>query len=55
MKGIIFISLLFLFPVTVLKAQDENKVFEKVEQNQIQIRKPGMNIFQKRLNCLIQL
>jgi protein TonB len=33
MKGMIFISLLFLFPVIVLKAQDENKVFEKVEQN----------------------
>jgi len=33
MKRIIFISLLFLLPLTVLKAQDENKVFEKVEQN----------------------
>lgn len=33
MKGIIFTSLLFLLPFTVLKAQDENKVFEKVEQN----------------------
>ena len=33
MKGTIFISLLFLVPITVLKAQDENKVFAKVEQN----------------------
>lgn len=33
MKGMIFSSLLFLLPFTVLKAQDENKVFEKVEQN----------------------
>jgi hypothetical protein len=33
MKGIIFTSLLFLMPFTVLIAQDENKVFEKGEQN----------------------
>ena len=33
MKGTIFISLLFLLPITVLNAQAENKVFEKVEQN----------------------
>ena len=33
MKGTIFISLLFLLSFTVLNAQDENKVFEKVEQN----------------------
>jgi protein TonB len=33
MKGTIFISLFFLLPFTVLKAQDENKVFAKVEQN----------------------
>ena len=33
MKGTLFTSLLFLLPFTVLKAQDENKVFEKVEQN----------------------
>ena len=33
MKGMIFTSLLFLLPFTVLNAQDENKVFEKVEQN----------------------
>jgi protein TonB len=33
MKRAIFTSLLFLLPFTVLKAQDENKVFEKVEQN----------------------
>jgi len=33
MKGTIFTSLLFLLPITVLKAQNENKVFEKVEQN----------------------
>ena len=33
MKRAIFNSLLFLLPFIVLKAQDENKVFEKVEQN----------------------
>lgn len=33
MKKYIFISLLFLFPLTVLQAQEENKVFEKVEVN----------------------
>ena len=33
MKGTIFVSLLFLLPITVLKAQEENNVFEKVEQN----------------------
>jgi protein TonB len=33
MKGTIFTSLLFLLSFTILKAQDENKVFEKVEQN----------------------
>ena len=33
MKRIIFISLLFLFPLTILQAQEENKVFEKVEVN----------------------
>src|SRR5215204_5308566 len=33
MKGTIFTSLLLLLPLTFLKAQDENKVFEKVEQN----------------------
>jgi len=31
MKKYIFIPLLFLFPLTVLQAQEENKVFEKVE------------------------
>ena len=33
MKRNIFISLLFLFPLTVLQAQDDYKVFEKVEIN----------------------
>ena len=33
MKRIILISLLFFFPLTVLQAQEENKVFEKVEVN----------------------
>jgi len=33
MKGTVFTSLLFLLPFAILKAQDENKVFEKVEQN----------------------
>ena len=33
MKKNIFVYLLFLFPLTVLQAQKENKVFEKVEQN----------------------
>ena len=33
MKKHIFISFLFLFPLTVLQAQEENKVFEKVEVN----------------------
>ena len=33
MKRAIFATLLFLLPFTVLKAQDENKVFERVEQN----------------------
>lgn len=33
MKKHIFISFLFLFPLTVLQAQEENKVFEKVELN----------------------
>ena len=33
MKRIIFIHLLFLFPLAVLQAQEENKVFEKVEIN----------------------
>ena len=31
MKKNIFVYLLFLFPLTVLQAQKENKVFEKVE------------------------
>jgi protein TonB len=33
MKGAFFTPLLFLLPITVLKPQDENKVFERVEQN----------------------
>ena len=33
MKRIIFICLLFIFPFTILNAQEENKVFEKVELN----------------------
>ena len=33
MKRNIFISFLFLFPLTVLQAQEENKIFEKVELN----------------------
>ena len=33
MKRNIFISFLFLFPLTVLHAQDDYKVFEKVEIN----------------------
>ena len=33
MKRNIFISLLFLFPLTVIQAQDDYKVFEKIEVN----------------------
>ena len=33
MKRIIFIYVLFLFPLTVLHSQEENKVFEKIEVN----------------------
>jgi len=33
MKRIIFIFFFFLLASTILNAQDENKVFEKVEQN----------------------
>ena len=33
MKKYIFIHLLFLFPLTVLQAQEEDKVFERVEIN----------------------
>ena len=33
MKRKLFVSILFLIPFTFLKAQDENKVFEKIEVN----------------------
>ena len=33
MKRKLFVSILFLIPFTFLKAQDENKVFEKIEIN----------------------
>ena len=55
MKGTIFVSLLFLLPITVLKAQEENKVFEKVEQNANTDQKIWQSIFPKKLNYLIQL
>ena len=48
MKGTIFISLLFLLPITVLKAQDENKVFAKVEQNANTDQKTWMDHISKK-------
>lgn len=33
MKRKLFVSILLLIPFTFLKAQDENKVFEKIEIN----------------------
>src|SRR6187551_520846 len=48
MKGTIFISLLFLVPITVLKAQDENKVFAKVEQNANTDQKTWMDHISKK-------
>ena len=48
MKGTIFISLLFLVPITVLKAQDENKIFAKVEQNANTDQKTWMDHISKK-------
>ena len=55
MKGTIFISLLFLVPITVLKAQDENKIFAKVEQNANTDQKTWMDHISKKTHLLYSI